>query len=94
MGFSFRKSFKVGPFRTTLTHRGITSSIGARGVRYSKTTRYSDVGGRRSRIGNLDNNAVSETEDNDTQAAASEGNPVVGFLFLAVIACVIYAWVF
>ncbi|MBP2235326.1 hypothetical protein J2Z31_001818 [Sinorhizobium kostiense] len=94
MGFSFRKSFKVGPFRTTLTHRGITNSIGAGGVRYSKSTRYTDVGSRRSRIGNLDNNAVTETEGNDNQAAASEGNPVVGFIILAVIAYVIYLWVF
>lgn len=33
MRISFRKSFKVGPFRTTISNRGITNSIGGGGFR-------------------------------------------------------------
>lgn len=34
---SFRKSFRVGPFRSTLSHRGITNSVGAGGLRISES---------------------------------------------------------
>ncbi|MDA0590550.1 MAG: DUF4236 domain-containing protein [Planctomycetota bacterium] len=33
MGWHFRKSISVGPFRFTLTTRGISVSIGAKGFR-------------------------------------------------------------
>lgn len=33
MRISFRKSFKVGPFRTTISNRGVTNSIGGGGFR-------------------------------------------------------------
>jgi hypothetical protein len=35
MRFGFRKSFKAGPFRTTVTKRGLTHSVGAGGLRVS-----------------------------------------------------------
>ncbi|MBP2235321.1 hypothetical protein J2Z31_001813 [Sinorhizobium kostiense] len=77
MGFRFRKTVKFGPFRTTLTHRGITSGIGTGGISYSKTARFS---GSRKR---------SPTTD-EGQPAASQGNPVVGFIVLAVIGFAIF----
>lgn len=40
MRFGFRKSFKAGPFRTTITNRGLTHGLGAGGFRVS-------TGGRR-----------------------------------------------
>ncbi|MDW9478969.1 DUF4236 domain-containing protein [Sinorhizobium meliloti] len=85
MGFSFRKSFKVGPFRTTLSHRGITNSIGAGGLRYSKRARFSDTGGRRSR-------SRAGNESNDNRAAGAQGNPIVGFVILGAIAYAIYSF--
>lgn len=33
MRISFRKSFRIGPFRTTISNRGITNSIGGGGFR-------------------------------------------------------------
>jgi hypothetical protein len=33
MRISFRKSFKLGPFRTTISNRGITNSVGGGGFR-------------------------------------------------------------
>ena len=44
MGFGFRKSKKVGPFRFTLTHRGVSGSAGAGPVRVSRSS-----SGRRSK---------------------------------------------
>ena len=38
MGFGFRKSKKVGPFRFTLTHRGVSGSAGAGPFRASRST--------------------------------------------------------
>ncbi len=35
MGFRFRKSFNLGPFRATLSKSGIGSSIGFKGFRYT-----------------------------------------------------------
>lgn len=35
MGFRFRKSFKIGPFRTTLSKSGVSSSVGFKGFRYT-----------------------------------------------------------
>ena len=35
MGFRFRKSFNIGPFRTTLSKSGIGASIGFKGFRYT-----------------------------------------------------------
>lgn len=37
MGLRFRKSFKVGPFRTTISKSGISTSIGGKGARVTKT---------------------------------------------------------
>lgn len=37
MGFRFRKSFKTGPFRTTVSKSGISHSIGTKGIRVTKT---------------------------------------------------------
>jgi endonuclease YncB( thermonuclease family) len=34
MGFRFRKSSKVGPLRLTLTHKGLSGSLGAGGLSY------------------------------------------------------------
>ncbi|MBY3151182.1 DUF4236 domain-containing protein [Rhizobium laguerreae] len=79
MGFSFRKSFGVGPFRTTVTHRGITNSVGMGGARYSKKTRFTDTQNR-------DLTAPNEGRP----SAASKGNPIVGLVVLAVIGYVIY----
>ena len=33
MGFSYRKSVKVGPFRVNLSNRGVGYSVGVRGIR-------------------------------------------------------------
>ncbi len=44
MGLMFRKSRKVGPFRFTLSHRGVSGSVGAGPVRVGRSTT-----GRRSR---------------------------------------------
>ncbi|MCV9963533.1 DUF4236 domain-containing protein [Pararhizobium sp. BT-229] len=80
MGFSFRKSFKVGPFRTTVSHRGITNSVGAGGLRYSKTARFADVG-----------SSDQDQRITDGQpTAAPKGNPIVGLIVLAVIGYVLY----
>lgn len=38
MGFSFRKSKKFGPFRFTLSHRGVSASTGAGPVRVSRSS--------------------------------------------------------
>ena len=79
MGFSFRKSFKVGPFRSTISHRGITNSIGAGGLRYSKRAGFAGTGSsKRQRI----------TEGEPT--ATPKGNPIVGFVVLAVVGFVLY----
>jgi hypothetical protein len=41
MRLTFRKSFRLGPIRTTLGSRGITNSIGAGGLRLSsKPTKW------------------------------------------------------
>ena len=37
MGFNFRKSFKIGPARVNLSKSGVGYSIGAGGVRYTKS---------------------------------------------------------
>jgi hypothetical protein len=44
MGFGYRKSKKLGPFRFTLTHKGVSGSVGAGPVRASRST-----SGRRSK---------------------------------------------
>lgn len=36
MGFRFRKSFGFGPFRTTISKSGISTSVGVKGVRITK----------------------------------------------------------
>lgn len=38
MGFGFRKSKKLGPFRVTLTHRGVSGSAGAGPVRIGRSS--------------------------------------------------------
>ena len=38
MGFGFRKSKKVGPFRFTLSKRGVSTSSGAGPVRVSRSS--------------------------------------------------------
>jgi len=37
MGWNFRKSFGVGPFRTTLSKRGFGKSVGFLGFRFGVT---------------------------------------------------------
>jgi Protein of unknown function (DUF4236) len=37
VGWSYRKSIKVGPFRFNLSRRGVGHSVGARGARYTRT---------------------------------------------------------
>lgn len=39
MGFRFRKSFKAGPFRWTVSKSGISTSVGVKGYRVTKTAR-------------------------------------------------------
>ena len=82
MGFSFRKSFGVGPFRTTFTHRGITNSVGFGGARYSKTTRFADMDSTQ----NQDLTTTGEGQP----SAAPKGNPIVGWIVIAVIGYVSY----
>lgn len=38
MGFGFRKSKKVGPFRFSFSHRGVSGSVGAGPVRVSRSS--------------------------------------------------------
>lgn len=38
MGFGFRKSKKVGPFRFTLSHRGVSGSAGVGPVRVGRSS--------------------------------------------------------
>ena len=38
MGFGFRKSKKVGPFRVTVTHRGVSGSAGAGPIRVGRSS--------------------------------------------------------
>jgi hypothetical protein len=38
MGFGFRKSRRLGPFRLTLTHRGVSGSAGAGPVRVGRSS--------------------------------------------------------
>jgi hypothetical protein len=86
MGFSFRKSFGVGPFRTTFTHRGITNSVGFGGARYSKTKRYDDMGVARDQDPVQDLTSTGEGQP----SATPKGNPIVGWIVIAAIAYVIY----
>lgn len=83
MGIRFRKSFGIGPFRTTLTHRGVTNSVGAKGLRYSKTTRYSNIGG-----GNQGPSGNPEIPQ------SSNGKPILGFFILAGIVYVVFKLLF
>lgn len=48
MGFNFRKSFKLGPARINLSKSGVGYSVGAGGVRFTKSAKKkkrSDSGG-------------------------------------------------
>ncbi|MQY07938.1 DUF4236 domain-containing protein [Actinomadura macrotermitis] len=36
MGWSYRKSMKVGPFRLNFSKQGVGHSVGGRGARYTK----------------------------------------------------------
>ncbi|MDQ3896906.1 MAG: DUF4236 domain-containing protein [Actinomycetota bacterium] len=38
MGLGFRRSKKLGPFRVTLTHRGLSGSVGAGPARVGRST--------------------------------------------------------
>jgi len=38
VGFGFRKSKKLGPFRITATHRGLSGSVGGRRARVGRST--------------------------------------------------------
>jgi hypothetical protein len=77
MGLRFRKSFKLGPMRMTLTDKGLTNSIGAGGVRYSKTTRFAQDGRRR---------LPTASNGNGRAGSSSAGRAVVGLVVLA-LAC-------
>lgn len=37
MGWGYRKSIRVGPFRFNLSKTGVGHSVGGRGARYTKT---------------------------------------------------------
>jgi Protein of unknown function (DUF4236) len=39
VGWSYRKSIKVGPFRLNLSRSGVGHSVGVRGARYTRTAR-------------------------------------------------------
>ena len=36
MGFRYRKTFKAGPFRMTVSNKGVSSSVGVKGARVTK----------------------------------------------------------
>lgn len=44
MGFNFRKSFKLGPARVNLSKSGVGYSVGAGGVRFTKSARKKKSG--------------------------------------------------
>ncbi|GAA4096847.1 MULTISPECIES: DUF4236 domain-containing protein [Actinomadura] len=37
MGWGYRKSLRIGPFRINLSRSGVGHSVGGRGVRYTRT---------------------------------------------------------
>ncbi|WP_341849552.1 DUF4236 domain-containing protein [Actinomadura rifamycini] len=37
MGWHYRKSIRLGPFRLNLSRRGVGHSVGARGARYTRS---------------------------------------------------------
>ncbi|WP_345177266.1 DUF4236 domain-containing protein [Actinomadura verrucosospora] len=37
MGWSYRKSLKMGPFRLNFSKKGVGHSVGARGARYTRS---------------------------------------------------------
>jgi hypothetical protein len=39
VGWGYRKSIKVGPFRLNLSRSGVGHSVGGRGVRYTRTAK-------------------------------------------------------
>lgn len=45
MGFNFRKSIKVGPARVNLSKSGVGYSVGAGGLRYTKSAKRGKSGG-------------------------------------------------
>lgn len=53
MGFNFRKSFKLGPARVNLSKSGVGYSIGAGGVRYTKSAKKKKKDGSGGCIGLL-----------------------------------------
>lgn len=53
MGFNFRKSFKLGPARVNLSKSGVGYSIGAGGVRFTKSARKKKSGDSGGCIGTL-----------------------------------------
>lgn len=38
MSFQFRRSKRIGPFRVTASKRGLSASVGRKGVRASRST--------------------------------------------------------
>jgi len=86
MRLGFRKTFKFGPFRTTVSHRGITNSIGAGGLRLSQRTPLSGSGRRRRTA--IRDETVAPSSD------TAAGNPVLGFVVLGLAAFGLYALFF
>lgn len=43
MGFRFRKSINMGPFRVNLSKSGIGYGVGGKGARYTKTADVPDM---------------------------------------------------
>ena len=48
MGFSFRKSIKLGPARVNLSKSGVGYSVGAGGLRYTKSPKRKTKGSKQS----------------------------------------------
>jgi hypothetical protein len=80
MSFSFRKSFKAGPFRTTITHRGITNSVSAGGIRVGPTGA--------SKKSNKSRSKAPETEK--TGVIASSLQALIGCVVLVILIAIFW----
>ena len=105
MGWSYRKSFKVGALRFTLSKSGVTTSVGGKGVRVTSGSRgtYLTAGAKgisyRARIGGGGSSSarVAEQESqNDVRPAyraPSGGTTDAHTVFWVVFGVVMVLWI-
>ena len=96
MGFSFRKSIKLGPARINLSKSGVGYSIGAGGVRYTKSPQRKSVKkntGKKTtttrKTPKQEQSALSAAADLTTYAAASIKKSWFAAIFFAILSFVL-----